>query len=95
VAYTSQTDPAPEQQSLFPQGGPIDTIQRVHPEHLERYFIQRLRSTFPAVLDPPLRLYNSRGSWLYSLSFAVANENPRPQEIAMRIARHIISRTRG
>lgn len=93
AAYITPAPDEPVQQTLFPEPGGIDRSRRAPLEQIERFLIKRLRDIFPTVLDPPLRLNNSHGAWLYSLFFAVASTNPRAQEIALRIAQHIITQS--
>jgi three-Cys-motif partner protein len=57
---------------------------------IERYFIDRLKSVFPAVAPNPKVLRNSTGCPLYLFCFAASSPNPRAQEIALKIANHIL-----
>jgi three-Cys-motif partner protein len=61
-----------------------NTVVRASVETIGRYFNDRLRSVFADVAKEPLVLRNSRGSPLYLLCFAAANEKGAP--IAVRIA---------
>lgn len=54
------------------------------------YFVERLRSAFPAVAKKPAVLRNSTNNPLYLLCFAVGSENERAQQIALRIANQLL-----
>ena len=60
-------------------------------ERITQYFMERLRSIFPAVAKKPRILYNSTNSPLYLLCFATANPKPSVQRAAMRISEHILT----
>jgi three-Cys-motif partner protein len=55
-----------------------------------RYFVERLKSVFPAVAEDPRVLRNSTNCPLYLLCFAVGNENGA--RIALRIANHLLTK---
>lgn len=59
-------------------------------EEIEEYVMSRLRSAFHSVSPHVARLRNSRNH-MYSLVFCCANPNKKAQEIAMRIANHILT----
>ena len=76
--------------------------KRMRPEHkfggswtdakldvIGRHFIQRLKTAFVGVADPPGVLRNSVGSLLYLLCFAINNQQGR--DIGLRIASHLLS----
>jgi len=56
---------------------------------ITKFFVQRLKSIFPGVLDPPLQLLNSKNNPLYILGFAASNE--KGAKTAIKIAKHIVS----
>lgn len=56
---------------------------------ISQYFVNRLGTVFAGVAEP-LPLFNSRNNPLFLLCFAVGNPNPKAQELALRIARHIL-----
>jgi three-Cys-motif partner protein len=58
---------------------------------IEAYVTERLRSTF-AHVEPPVRLFGPTGAPLFSLFFAISNRSERAQELALRIARHLLKR---
>lgn len=70
------------EQSTIAKTGTFDTIGQ--------YFVGRLKTIFPGVVDKPLVLYNSHNNPLYLLSFAAANE--KGAEIAVRIAGSILGK---
>ena len=59
-------------------------------DSIGNYFIQRLKTVFPAVIDRPGVLRNTRSCPLYLLCFAIGNHNPKAQKIALRIATHLL-----
>ena len=65
-------------------------IRDVSFEKIAAYFIERLKSVFPAagVVKEPLMLRNSKNNPLFALCFAVGN--PKGAKIAINIATHII-----
>ena len=56
-----------------------------------RFFLERLRTVFPHVIDEPMILYNSHNSPMYALCFAAGN--PKGGATALKIASHL-ARTR-
>ncbi len=68
--------------------GDADRVVKATTKTIGRYFVERLRSIFPAVADEPRVLRNASNSPLYLLCFAVGNENGAPT--AMRIANHLL-----
>jgi three-Cys-motif partner protein len=55
---------------------------------IEAYFLERLSSVFESVAKNPLLLFNSRGTPIYLLCFAVGNEKGAPT--AVRMAQDIL-----
>ncbi|HEY0683789.1 MAG TPA: three-Cys-motif partner protein TcmP [Steroidobacter sp.] len=55
-----------------------------------KYFLARLRTVFAAVAAEPGVLRNSSNNPLYLLCFAVGNDNPRAQRVALRIASYLL-----
>jgi three-Cys-motif partner protein len=55
-----------------------------------RYFVQRLKTIFPAVADNPLALVNSKNVPLYLLCFAAGN--PKGAPTALKIAQSILEK---
>ena len=56
-------------------------------DQLQKFMIERLESIFPWVEQNPIKLYNSKGSLLYLLCFAVGNKNGA--KVASGIIQHI------
>jgi len=54
------------------------------------FFVQRLNTIFPGVVQDPLRLLNSKNNPIFILCFASAN--PRGSRTAVKIARDIIGK---
>lgn len=51
------------------------------------FTMKRLKEIFPAILENPPILTNSKGSPLFLLCFAVGNPSAKAQKVALRIAR--------
>jgi three-Cys-motif partner protein len=60
-------------------------------DEILQYFLDRLRTVFPHVVQEPMILYNSNNSPMYALCFAAGNE--KGGKIALKIASHL-ARTR-
>jgi three-Cys-motif partner protein len=69
------------------------TVKKASTETIGKYFVDRLKTVFPAVADRPRILSNSRGSPLYLLCFAAGNRKGAP--IALKIANHLLSAKTG
>jgi three-Cys-motif partner protein len=67
-------------------------VTKVSLEQIGKYFVERLRSVFPAVAPKPRVLMNSVGCPLYLFCFAVSSPNKSAQGIALRIANHLLGR---
>lgn len=75
------------QLSLFEE----ETIEKtVNFNSLSNYVLDRLRSIFPAVAQNAKILYNTRNSPLFLFCFAMANDEPKAVNLALRIAKHIL-----
>lgn len=61
-------------------------------ETIGRYFVERLKSLFPGVVEEPGVLRNSSNCPLYLFCFAAGNERGAP--IALRIANHLLKGVR-
>ena len=73
-------------------GAKHDSVTKiVGADEILQYFLDRLRTVFPHVVQEPMILYNSNNSPMYALCFAAGNE--KGGKIALRIASHL-ARTR-
>lgn len=54
---------------------------------LETFIVNRLRATFPVVLESGVPLTNSKGHAMYLLCFASANPSPKVKALAPKLAR--------
>ena len=63
-------------------------------DEIGKFFVKRLKTIFPAVVEEPLQLCNSRNNPLYLFCFAAANENERVARTAIKIAGDIIGKTK-
>ena len=66
------------------------TVVKAGVEKIGQYFVDRLKSVFPAVAPKPKILLNSTNCPLYLFCFAVSNPNPKAYGIALNIANHIL-----
>lgn len=57
---------------------------------IEAFVLERLQTIFPLVL-PPKRLLGPTKAPLYSLFFAMANQSPQAQAVAVPIAKHLLA----
>lgn len=69
-------------------GDETERVVKASTETIGRYFIKRLKTVFPGVVEEPGVLRNSANSPLYLLCFAAANERGAPT--ALRIATHLL-----
>lgn len=58
---------------------------------IERYYLARLRSIFPAVGEHGYPLKNGRGYLMYLLCFACANPDAKAHALALRAANHLLN----
>jgi three-Cys-motif partner protein len=69
--------------------GEEERVVRASLERVGQYFVDRLKSIFPGVAENPAVLSNSKGSPLYLLCFAAANE--KGARVALPIAEHLLA----
>ena len=86
--YTTKRD-----NTLF--GCVEETCKRADVDEIKRFVLDRLQSVFPAVAPEPLVLCNSNGTPLFLFCFAVATHNQKGQDLALRIAGHILGKRRS
>lgn len=65
-------------------------VKDANPEHIKDYIISRLETIFPCVSKHPRIFRNSRRSPMFLFCFAISNESPKAQKLALRIADHIL-----
>jgi len=63
------------------------------PDGLKSFIIKRLGETFSKVAPNPAILRNVKNSPLFLLCFAVSNPNKGAQDLALKIANHILKHT--
>ncbi len=56
------------------------------------YYLERLRDAFSAVAETPRMMYNSKQNPIFMFCFAMGNPARKAQEIALRIANHILKK---
>jgi three-Cys-motif partner protein len=71
-------------------GAEEEMVKQASTESIGKYFVNRLKTVFPAVSDRPRVLSNSSNCPLYLLCFAAGNEKGAP--IALRIADHLLTK---
>lgn len=69
-------------------GDETERVVKASTETIGRYFIERLKTVFPGVVEEPGVLRNSANNPLYLLCFAAANQRGAPT--ALRIATHLL-----
>lgn len=67
-------------------------IEKVDRNEAITYINDRLKTIFPAVAPKPRILKNTTNSIIFTLHFAASTESARGQEIALRIAKHLIDK---
>lgn len=73
-------------------GAQRDSVTKiVGADEILEFFLERLRTVFPHVVQEPMILYNSNNSPMYALCFAAAH--PKGGKTALKIAAHL-ARTR-
>jgi three-Cys-motif partner protein len=80
-------EPAP---SLF--GEDDRKVTKASLETIAKYFVERLRTVFPAVAPESRVVMNSVGCPLYLFCFVVSSRSETAQKIALRIANHLLAR---
>ena len=75
-------------------GNEEEKLIKAKTEKIGEYFLDRLRTVFPAVAPKPGVLRNSTNCPLYLLCFAVGSESQMAQHIALKIANHILEEVR-
>jgi len=78
---------------LLPDSEAFDSDPRkikVNPERIKAYIISRLETIFPCVSKHPKIFRNSKNSPLFLFFFAISNESEKAQNIALRMADHIL-----
>lgn len=70
--------------------GEESKIKNINANELSIYITERLETIFPAVARKPRLFYNTKNSPLFLFCFAVANDNPKACNLALRIANHIL-----
>ncbi len=78
--YRSEREP-----DLF-SGSRIKMIKDADPTKLQDFYLGRLRTIFPVVMNRCVRLTNSKEQTMYLLCFASANPHPKVRSLATRLA---------
>jgi three-Cys-motif partner protein len=82
-----------------PQGGLFDEEQNLTkvPDAISKitgYYHDRLREIFPRVADNPRPMSNSKQSPMFVFTFAISNPGKKAQDLALKIAGHILGKKR-
>ena len=67
-----------------------DMVKKINTDGLKEYVIQRLQQIFPAVALKPRIFRNTKQSPVFLSCFAVANKSKAAQQLALKIADHIL-----
>jgi three-Cys-motif partner protein len=78
--YRSEKEP-----DLF-SGSRTKMVKDADPMKLQNFYLDRLRTIFPVVMNKPVRLTNSKEQTMYLLCFASANPHPKVRSLATRLA---------
>src|ERR1035441_4880011 len=78
--YRTEEDP-----DLF-EGQRSKTVKDADPMKLEKFYLNRLRTIFPTVMNTSVRLTNSKDQTMYLLCFACANPSPKAKALVSRLA---------
>lgn len=65
-------------------------VKDANPEHIKDYILSRLETIFPCVSKCPRIFRNSKNAPMFLFCFAISNESPPAQGLALRIANHIL-----
>ena len=75
-----------EQEADLFEGPRSKTIKDADPVKLEKFYLDRLRTVFPTVMNKCVRLTNSKDQTMYLLCFASANPSPKVKALTTRLA---------
>jgi three-Cys-motif partner protein len=90
VEWTNRFYAKKSDSDLF--GGQTDSVTKIAGmDEILEFFLERLRTVFPHVVQKPMILYNSNKTPMYALCFAAGN--PKGGKTALKIATHL-ARTR-
>jgi three-Cys-motif partner protein len=68
------------------EGTRRSTVKDADAAKLERFYLNRLRSIFPTVMDSCIRLTNSKEQTMYLLCLASANPSPKVKPLVTKLA---------
>jgi three-Cys-motif partner protein len=74
-----------EHPDLF-EGPRSKTVKDANPIKLEMFYLNRLQTIFPTVMNTCVRLTNSKDQTMYLLCFASANPSPKVKVLVTRLA---------
>ena len=69
-------------------------VKDANPDCIKAYILSRLETTFPCVSKLARIFTNSRMAPMFLFCFAISNESKNAQQLALRIANHILNKTR-
>lgn len=79
---------------MFPDEAGMNDEERLvkdaNPEHIKDYILSRLETIFPCVSKCSRIFRNSKNAPMFLFCFAISNESPLAQGLALRIANHIL-----
>lgn len=65
-------------------------VKDANPDYIKAYILSRLETVFPCVSEHARIFRNSRNSPMFLFCFAISSENQKAQNLALRIADHIL-----
>ncbi len=74
-----------DEADLF-EGSRSKTVKDADPIKLEKFYLDRLRTIFPTVMNKCIRLTNSKDQTMYLLCFACANPSPKARALVTKLA---------
>jgi len=75
-----------EQEADLFEGPRSKTVKDADPMKLEKFYLNRLRTIFPTVMNTCVRLTNSKDQTMYLLCFACVNPSPKAKALVSRLA---------
>lgn len=81
------------QETLFGEEEITSRVPNAIPA-IANFYQERLKTLFPKVVSNPRYLCNSKNSPMFLFTFAISNPSQKAQKPALRIAEHILGKTR-
>jgi three-Cys-motif partner protein len=75
-----------EQEPDLFEGQRRKVVRDADPAKLEKFYLDRLRTIFPTVMNNPVRLTNSKNQTMYLLCFACANPSAKAKALVTKLS---------